>query len=59
MARIETNETILAQAVPGSISLRTTAPANIVKKLDLARGGRLVWDIDKKHNCWIAIIQKK
>lgn len=54
----DTNETIIALAVPQSASVRTTIPKNIAKKLGLAPGVHVVWDIDKIDNEWVAVIKK-
>ena len=59
MARLETNETKLTLAVSRSSSLRTTIPMNIVKKLGLNEGDRVIWDIDKVEDIWITSLKKK
>ena len=59
MARTETSETVLTLAVSRSVSLRTTVPRYIIKKLNLKKGDVIKWDIDKSNGKWIAIIKKK
>ena len=59
MARLETNKTILAQAISRSPSLRTTVPIGVTKKLGLKRGDVVVWDVDKVKGKWIAIVEKE
>ena len=59
MARMSDNETIASLAVSHSNSLRTTIPIHIVRKLCLASGDHIVWDIDKIKGKWIAPIRKK
>ncbi len=59
MGRMETNETVLTLAVSRSNSLRTTVPMHIIKKLNLAKGDAVEWDIDKVGGKWIATISKK
>lgn len=58
MSRIRDGETALALAVSRSDSLRTTVPANIVRKLGLGPKDRIIWDVDKINNEWIATIHK-
>lgn len=58
MARMETNQTVLSLAVSRSSSLRTTVPIHIIQKLDLEKGDKLEWDLDKINNKWIVIIRK-
>ena len=60
MEKRDTNETIIALAVPKSVSVRTTIPKSIAKKLGLEPGVHVVWDIDKEAGGeWIATIRKK
>ena len=58
MGRIRDGETALALAVPHSESLRTTVPANVVRKLQLNAKDHVFWDIDKIDNEWVATIRK-
>ena len=58
MARMKGNETTLTLAVSKSDSLRTTVPIHIVQKLELHSGDRVIWDLDKLNNHWVAKIRK-
>lgn len=58
MGKSESDETIVALAVRESKSVRTTIPKHIAKKLELDRGVRLKWDIDKVDGEWMAVIRK-
>ena len=58
MARLKNNETTLSLAVSKSDSLRTTVPIYIIKKLNLKKGDRVEWDIDKVKGRWIATIKR-
>ncbi len=59
MARLEVNETRVSLAVSNSNSLRTTIPIHIAKKMGLAEGDSVMWDLDKISNRWIGTIKKK
>lgn len=52
------NETTVALAVQKSESVRTTIPKHIATKLGLEPGIRVVWDIDKTDNEWIATVRR-
>ena len=52
-------ETIVALATSKSISLRTTIPTCVVKKMGLEEGDHIDWDIDKNGQTWVAMIIKK
>ena len=58
MGRLATNRSRVSKAKPDTISVRTTIPSNIAKKLGLADGDTLEWDMDKQGNNWIAIAVK-
>ena len=58
MGRLATNHSRVTQAKPDTISVRTTIPSNIAKKLSLTDGDTLEWDTDKNGNTWIAIAKK-
>lgn len=55
----ERYETVIALAVSQSKSVRTTIPKYIARKLGLKPGVRVVWDLDKTGNKWVATIEKK
>ncbi len=59
MPRVRTNESVLSLAVSKSNSLRTTVPIHIIQKLDLKKGDRVVWDMDKVRGRWIATMKKR
>lgn len=59
MRKTETDETIIALAVPRSQSVRTTIPKHIAKKLGLKPGEVVIWDTDKINGKWVATISKK
>ena len=59
MRKTETDETIIALAVPRSQSVRTTIPKHIAKKLGLEPGVVVAWDTDKVGGKWVATIEKK
>lgn len=59
MARMNSDESTVSQARPESISMRTTIPAFIAKKLNLEVGDVLSWDIDRAGTGWVAKIAKK
>ena len=59
MARLTSNESALSAALADGSSLRTTVPVHITHKLGVIKGDRLIWDIDKIDDKWIATIQKK
>lgn len=56
--RIATNQSKIAKAKPDTISVRTTIPANIAKKLRLNVGDVVEWDTDKSGNVWFATVKK-
>ena len=58
MGRLSTNQSRVSKAKPDTISVRTTIPSNIAKKLGLVDGDTLEWDTDKKGSNWIAIAVK-
>jgi len=58
MSRLETNQSRVTRAKPDTISVRTTIPSNIAKKLGLADGDTLEWDTDKQNGTWIATAVK-
>ena len=58
MARVGSNQSKVSVARPKSISVRTTIPAFIAKKMDLGIGDTLDWDLDKTDGEWIATIRK-
>lgn len=57
MGKLEHDETIVALAVRESKSVRTTIPKYVAKKIGLAPGIHLKWDVDKINDKWVAIIQ--
>lgn len=59
MARLELNITRVSLAVSNSQSLRTTIPIHIAKKMGLAVGDSITWDLDKVSSEWIGTIKKK
>ena len=58
MSRLATNHSRVTQAKPDTISVRTTIPSNIAKKLNIENGDTLEWDTDKNGNTWIATAKK-
>jgi hypothetical protein len=46
---IRADETILASATTTGTSLRTTIPSFIVAKLELKKGDRFRWHLDKEE----------
>lgn len=58
MARIQEGRTSVSIARKATVSLRTTIPAHITKKLDLTAKDQLDWDVDKVDGVWIATIRK-
>ncbi len=58
MSRLATNQSRVTQAKPDTISVRTTIPSNIAKKLNITNGDTLEWDTDKNGNTWIAVAKK-
>lgn len=59
MARTGSDESVLSLAVALSNSLRTTVPIHIVNQLELKKGDKIKWRLDKVNTEWIATIQKK
>ena len=58
MAKLRDGETMMSLAVSRSDSLRTTVPLHIARKLGLRQKDRVVWDLDKVGDEWIATIRK-
>lgn len=58
MGKLASDETIVALAVRESLSVRTTIPKHIAKKLGFEPGIHLKWDTDKIDGKWVATIQK-
>ncbi len=58
MGKLESDETIVALAVRESVSVRTTIPKHIAKKLGLEPGIHLKWDTDKIDGKWVAVFRK-
>ena len=48
----------VSTARPGTTSVRTTIPAFVAKKLGLASGDILEWDLDKTDGQWVATMWK-
>ncbi len=59
MGRLATNQSRVSKAKPDTISVRTTIPSNIAKKLNLTDGDTIEWDTDKHGKTWMATIVKK
>lgn len=45
-------------AVRDSVSVRTTIPKYVAKKLGFEPGTHLKWDVDKIDGRWVATIEK-
>ena len=58
MVKIGSNQSKVSAARPESISVRTTIPTFIAKKMGLDVGNTLEWDLDKTDGEWIATIRK-
>ena len=58
MARIQDGRTSVSIARKATVSLRTTIPTNITRKLDLTAKDQLEWDLDKVDGVWVATIRK-
>lgn len=58
MGKLESDETVVALAVRESVSVRSTIPKHVAKKLGLDPGTHLKWDVDKIDGEWVAIIRK-
>ena len=57
MGRMSGDRTRVSSANPDNASVRTTIPAFIAKKLGLAAGSVLDWDLDKVDGVWVATIR--
>ena len=58
MARMNSNQSKVAAARPESISMRTTIPTFLAKKMNLDVGDTLNWDLDKIDGEWVMTIRK-
>lgn len=58
MGKLASDETIVALAVRDSVSVRTTIPKYVAKKLGFEPGTHLKWDVDKIDGRWVATIEK-
>ena len=58
MARMNSNQSKVSAARPESISMRTTIPTFLAKKMNLDVGDTLDWDLDKIDGEWVMTIRK-
>ncbi|MCY4491810.1 MAG: hypothetical protein OXC46_10210 [Thaumarchaeota archaeon] len=58
MARMNSSQSKVAAARPESISMRTTIPTFLAKKMNLDIGDTLNWDLDKIDGEWVMTIRK-
>ena len=58
MARIQEGRTSVSIARKATVSLRTTIPAHVTRKLNLTARDQLEWDLDKVDGVWVATIRK-
>ena len=56
--KIESDRSVVSTARPGSDSVRTTIPTFIVRKMRLASGDVLEWDLEKSGDRLSAFIRK-
>lgn len=58
MGRPAENHSRVTRARPETVSVRTTIPAHVARKLKLEAGDTLEWDLDKEGAVWFARIAK-
>ena len=59
MARMQNDITKITKAKPETVSVRTTIPSHIAKKLGLKSGDSVEWDVDKGDDgTWFAKFEK-
>ena len=58
MARIKEGLTSVSVARSKTVSLRTTIPAHVAKRLGLTAKDQLDWNLDKVGDKWVAVIEK-
>lgn len=52
------DRTRVSAANPGNVSVRTTIPAFIARRMDLKVGSVLDWSLDKVDGVWLATIRR-
>ena len=59
MTRMSGDRTRVSAANPDNISVRTTIPAFIARRMGLNVGSVLDWDLDKVDGVWVATIRRE
>lgn len=58
MTRMVGDKSRVSAAKSGHISVRTTIPAHIARKMELRVGSTVEWDLDKVNGQWVATIRR-